>query len=386
MTMPPVEETLRAIAERATTPGELPPSVSAAIRRRRHGQAARAALAVCIAVSAIVVTAGAISSRQPGGRIAAAPSPSSSAPTAAQDARVAFPPLPPPSAPDRNGEPSTLLASIGGGAERLAVVDPASGAVHRYVQTSGSQALFVFAPDLRTAYQWDMRGCRYSWTATNVRTGRVQPAFGGLGNVADIAFSPTGQRMAYVSVGRQRTVVVSTPQGHRRVPGGCSTASQSIVVTDTGGGATKQWQLPAGYDQATYLAFDPTATHVAFVEGRRVRILDLNRDAVLASARPLARTLAPGCSQHLPTFVPGTNRVDVDEWCGTSHPPAIVGYDVRTGREVSRHVVGHPGSFISYFAVDATGKHLVYSVDGSVYAAEAGGDRHIIDDTYQLAW
>jgi len=302
----PSLDTLRELADRAAQPTEIPPDVLTAVRRRRRRIAIASGTATAAGVVAVVTVVALVANNASPQRLGQTTGGGHGTPTPSASAhRAVFAPLPTPPAPAGTAEPTSMLALIGGGAERLAIVDTGTGAVRRYLQKNGSQALMVPGPD-RTAYQWDLHGCRYSWTAISTTTGRSAPALKSLGNVSDIAFSSTGQRIGYVSIGPEPTVTI---KGHR-YPAGCSASTRMLVVSDPASHAMKAWPLPAGYDNALYPAFDATGMHLFFDLGRTVRVLDLNHDRTLAAAKPLTAQVRfiMLCSKSTPPKVASERR------------------------------------------------------------------------------
>src|SRR6266516_2259803 len=100
-------------------------------------------------------------------------------------------------------EPKILFGGIFGGAEREAVISVASGKVLRLLSPPpGAQTLGVLSPDRKTWYEPDpasaMRNqCPGSaWRAIDVASGRISKAFGGEADIASVALSPDGRRLA----------------------------------------------------------------------------------------------------------------------------------------------------------------------------------------------
>lgn len=387
MTPVPVEDQLRDLAQRARGDGEIPADVLHRVRRhRRRRQTLAAAGATVVVVLMVLVPLRLLGS---GGEahhravpVGRGPTPSGHPATAA---RAQFAPLPPSHTGTGAPEPKTMLTLIGGGGERLARVATATGTVTKWLQDTGSQSLMTFAPDLSTAYQPQLTGCRARWSAIDTDTGAAKTAFAELGGPLEVAIAADPSRVAYVSVGRQARV--SDGRGGT-MPAGCPTAPHALVVTDASTETTVTYPI-AHYDESLYPAFDDTGTRLAFVWHRQVRVLDLNTDGALADAHALTPHLKRGCTQNKPLWRPGSDSVLVAEQCGQQS--SIVGYDARSGEVTYRHHVPGP-SIIGSFDTDASGAHVVYSISrldtasASVYAVEPGGDRHLLDDAYQVAW
>jgi hypothetical protein len=385
MTTPSLEDRLRRAAEAAMGSGEVPMELLARVahrRSRRTGTAVVMAASAAAAV-AIVVPVTLVGHHKPqvtpaGGGGAPTTSPSAIVATTAPAA--VFAPLTPAAVPADKGEPATFLALTGAGGERLAVVDSQTGAVKKWLQQQGSQALMTFNAGLSTAYQPDLRGCTSTWTQVDTSSGATSAAFADLGRPLEVALAPAGERLAYVHL-----------QGGS-LTRGCPTGTESLVVIDRTSGVTKSWPIGPGGADSLYPAFDPTGIQIAFVRDRRVWVLDVNRDTSLADARPLSQA-APdtGCQQSKPAWRPGTDSVLVALQCRTS--AAIVGYDASSGVETYRHDLGGTDPLLASYAVDASGAHVIYALSGSfgqpggnVYAVEPHGDRHIADGVYQVAW
>lgn len=387
MTTPSLEDRLRAEVGAASLAGEIPPGLFDVVRRRRRRRvgfllaAAACATAASVAAPVLLISGGPATHAVPS---AASPtsgttSASTSTPTFGPSPVATFPALSPPAVPADHGDPATLLALVGAGTERLAVIDSRTGTVERWLQQQGSQLLVTFSADLSTAYQPDLHGCDSTWTQINTRTGATAAAFTDLGRPLEVALTPTGDRVAYVHL----------EGGNLRV--GCPTGTESLVVRDTATGQSRSWPIGPGGGESLYPAFDPSGTRVAFVRDGRVRVLDVNRDATLTDARPLSSAVPAGCRQSKPAWRPGSDTVLVTVQCRTS--AAIVGYDAESGTETYRHDVPGTDPLIASYGVDSTGKHLIYALSGSagqpggnVYAVEPSGDRHILDDAFQVAW
>jgi hypothetical protein len=304
---------------------------------------------------------------------------------------VRFAPLPAPVVPTATSEPATFIGAVGAGDERLAVIDSASGAIVHYLQSNGSQALSVFNSAGTIAYQPSPTdSCAATWTATNLRTGAQQPAFTQLPRPAEIALSPTGERIAYISVGKQRTIV---GRHGKRIPAGCPTARQTLVIADD---KTEQEQrLPAGHAGSDFfdLAFNATASELAFKWHGRIRILNL-ADEVTSLNQAATLPDPPGCQQHHPLFRPGNDQLLVEQDCRSD--VEIDGYNPTTLTLDYRHVVSRaPHAILASLAVDPSGQYLIYSVDlgdqpdspnGVVYAVEPHADRQIATGIYQVQW
>jgi hypothetical protein len=386
-----LEQQLVKIAQRAQGSDEIPAAVLTAVRRRQThtrlaatgAMLATAAVVVGVAVAGVTLnrhhTSTKASTSHNSDATADSPSPTASP-------RPTFAPLTP-QVPADHGEPAHFFASIGAGAERLAIVDTATGTITKYLQNTGSQALVFFNGDLSIGYQPTTGECDYRWVAINTTTGETSPAFTDLGKPLEVAVTTTGDRVAYVHVGPQQKI--TTPDG-RTMNAGCPTATQTLVILDRTSGTRVQYALPQHDDYALFLAWDPTGTKLAFVLHGRVQILDINADTDLSQARPLSDKLQHGCTQVRPIWQPNTNTVLVNQMCGQR--AAIVGYDAATGQRTYEHQVLGGSPFFT-FDVDATGKHLIYAnsgnfggAQGEVYAVEPGGDRHILDGTYGVAW
>jgi hypothetical protein len=402
MSQPPIEALLRDAATRARGSEELPRQVLERVlrrHRRRRRAAATGGLLGVVAVTALIIGVASQftgdTSRSPVPPIAHA-SASKPAPIAhasvskSPPTPVLFAPLAPPLVPAATGEPATFHGAVGAGDERLAVIDSRSGAIAHYLQSSGSQELSVFNATGTIGYQPSPEGCAATWTATDLQTGAQQPAFTDLPHPAEVALSPTGQRIAYLSVGRQRTV--TNPDG-TRTPAGCPTARQTLVIADQTTG--QEQRLPAGHagNEFLDLAFNNTASDLALKWHGRIRVLNLANGA---TSLDQAATLPDpsGCQQHHPLFRPGDDQLLVEADCQSD--VEIDGYDPSTLTLDYRHVVTRdPHSILASLAVDPSGKYLIYSVDlgdqpdspsGAVYAVEPHADRHITNDIYQVQW
>src|SRR3954454_11036625 len=248
----PVEERLREIAEAGRGDGTIPSQVLDAVRRRRQRRRAAAGGAVLAAAAAVTLVAvgpavlfrsaddSASRPAHPAGGTAVPTEPPTAAPP------VHFAPLPAAATPGEVAEPTTMLALIGGGAERLARVDTRTGAVDKWLQSQGSQSLMTFNHDLSTAYQPELFGCGAKWTAIDTGTGATQPAFLELGRPLEVALAADDQRVAYVDVGPQARV----PDGQGgTMPAGCPTASHDLVVTDPTSGTSARLPI-ANYDES----------------------------------------------------------------------------------------------------------------------------------------
>lgn len=396
MTGTDFEDRLRHAADRFAYPTDAPPGLVQTVRRRRARRAAIAAVATGATVAVIIAVPVALSQHAPGTNAAKSQPADSGRPTAPAptptDTPPTFPALPAPPTPADNGTPGSFYASVGAGHERLAIVSTATGVVQRYLQAIGSQALFTYSWDRRLAWQWHDHGCGNTWTQIDLASGAQTPAFTDLPHPREVAISPTGQRIAYVYYGAQKMVPVTTATGTTLQPAGCPSAQLTLAVTDTSTGATRSWSLPSNDGHALYPAFDATATHVAFVDSQqRVRVLDLNRDASIAEARPLTDA-RPDCQQSKPTYRPGSNQLLVEQECHAS--AAIVGYDADNGTLAYSHHMAAPG-LIAAYATDRSGKHLLYSFDpgdnsgnGVVYIADdnGGADRKVTSNIFDLDW
>jgi len=391
MTPAPVEQRLRELAESARGDGNIPPDLldrTLAHHRRRRALASASVVATAAAVALAVLVPVEVARSGGGSTEPHAGADRSAAPTSSPSAIptvVHFSPLPVPHISGASAEPATVLMSIGAGHERLARVDSTTGTVTKWLQSSGSQALMTFNSDLSFGYQPDLVGCGATWTRIDTASGATSPAFEELGHPLEVTLASDSTRIAYVDVGRQERV----PDGRGgTMPAGCPTAPYKLVVDDPSSGATAAYPIDS-YDESLYPAFDASGTRLAFVWHRRVRILDLNDGTPLADAQLLNADLKSGCTQSKPLWRPASDTVLVSEECGTAS--AIVGYDAQSGAETYRHPAAEPG-IIGSFDVDASGKHVIYSLSrlsaagASVYAVEPSGDRRIIDDAYQVAW
>jgi hypothetical protein len=296
------------------------------------------------------------------------------------------------SPPPTGGAPSDFFGAVGAGDERLAVIDSSTGAIMRYLQPHGSQALSTFNAARTVAYQpsLSVAQCDSSWTATNLKTGAQSPAFTALNHPAEVALSADGQQIAYVSVGAQQTV--TNPNG-TTMPAGCPTALETLVITNQSTGTTVQ--LPLGHFGHGSLdpAFDSSGELLAVKWHGRIRVLDVAHDTSMTQAEVLPSQA--GCDQIQPMFRPGGDELLVAEDCLTS--AAIDGYQIGASDSWAltyHHVVAHQkDSFVASYAYDPTGQHLIYSVDvgdsgpqGAVYVVQSGADRHVLDGVYQVAW
>jgi hypothetical protein len=389
---PSLEDQLRDAAREIEVPVEPPASLLRRVARRRRRQV----VARCSAIGVVVVVAvGAVivaavdrpgPSAHPVQRLAIGAHATHRATPRAQ-ANLAVLPTPPP--PPTTAVPSQFYGAVGAGDERLAVIDASSGAVLRYLQPQGSQELSIFSPDRTVSYQpaLSVTQCDSSWIATNLKTGAQQPAFTTLDRPGEVALSPVGQRVAYVSVGRPK--MVQDPGGRER-SAGCPTAAESLVVVDQGTGT--QLRIPLGHfgEAALYPAFDDSGNLLAVKWHGRIRVLDLARDTSMDQAAIVPSN--PGCDQTKPSFRPGDDQLLVAVDCSTY--AGINGYDASTWRPDYHHVAAHqPSSFLASYAVDASGQHVIYSVDvgnggpqGAVYVIGQSGDRHVTDGVYQVEW
>jgi hypothetical protein len=388
---PPIEELLRDAAARARGSDQLPPQVLQRVIRRNRGRrrlAAGGGLFGVAAVTALIIGVVSLFSADTS-RSPVAPTTHSST-SKKLTTPIHFAPLTAAVVPTVTSEPATFIGAVGAGDERLAVINSRSGAIVRYLQSNGSQELSVFNNAGTIAYQPSPHGCAATWTATDLSTGGQQPAFTQLSHPSEIALSPTGQRIAYLSVGKQRTI--PGPHG-RRIPVGCPSARQTLIVVDQ---TTEQEQrFPAGHagSGSLDLAFNTTASELAFRWHGRIRILNLaNGETSLDQAATLRDPA--GCQQHRPVFRPGNDQLLVAQDCTSDIE--IDGYNPTTLTLAYRHVVTRePHSILASLAVDTGGTHLIYSVDlgdqpdspnGAVYAIEPHGDRHITNDIFQVEW
>lgn len=392
-----IEDRLRRAASAIQHERVVPPEVLRAIERRRRRHLTVVATvtttaAVIAATSVALLQAG--HGHQPEQQVSIGPagksSPATPTPATTPSApATAFPALPSPPAPSPAAEPTTFIGAIGAGDERLAVVQSSSGHVIRYLQSAGSQELRTFNADRTIAYQASpsLATCAATWVSVNLTTGAQRPAFTGLDNPDEVALSPNGSRLAYTSIGPQK-IGYGQNGSFRR---GCPTAKRTLVIEDSS--TSQQVSIPLGHGggESVFPTFDTTGNLLAVKAQGHIRVLNLTTGASLTDA-----TVVPtpkGCDQVDPAFQPGTDQLMLATDC---HQDAeLDGYTLHddtwtlTFRKV---VASQPESFLASFAYDASGKHLIYSVDdgqtssGAVYITGTNGDRHVADGIYQVAW
>jgi hypothetical protein len=398
---PSLEDQLRAAGRDLETATEPPVGLMERIRRRRRR---RQLLTSCGAVAVVVgATAGAIALvDRPNNSVQQVTVGPATRHHATKPHRVhpeskprptPFPvlatPAPPPAA---NVAPPQFYGAVGAGDERLAVISSSTGAIEHYLQSQGSQELEIFNAERTIAYQptRSVAHCDSTWIATDLATGAQSPAFTTLNHPNEVAVSPDGQRIAYVSVGPQQTLANSDGTTS---PRGCPTALQTLVVTDQSAGTTLL--LPVGHFGGESLdpAFDDSGNLLAVRWHGRIRVLNLASDTTMNQAAVLPHQ--PGCDQVDPTFQPGTDHLLVEADCASS--AAIDGYlagaNATWARDYHHVVATEPDSFVASYSYDASGQHLIYSVDvgnsgpqGAVYVVEPSHDRHLLDGVYQVAW
>jgi hypothetical protein len=386
-----IESHLRSAANAIEAPGELPRGLMARIERRRRRRRALASAsavtltAIAVAATILVVDRSSSAVQQvainhPNAHLVASSPGSPSMAATSPPASTVLPALGKAPAPSPAPEPSTFYGAVGAGDERLAIVDSRTGMVRRYLQQQGSQELEVFSPDRTTAYQpsLNIKQCDDTWTQTNLRTGAQSPAFTDLDRPLEVALSPVGGRIAYVSASRPAT------------PGNCSTVSTTLVVTPGTGSPDLRIPLGQFVEPALYPAFDDSGNLLAIKCRGHIRVLDLRHDTSIGQAAVVPTPA--GCDPSAPMFRPGNDQLLVSDDC--SSYTGIDGFAAGSWRHDYRLVATRePLSFMASFAVDASGEHLIYAVDigngpdqGAVFVARPGADRHVTNGIYQVFW
>jgi hypothetical protein len=360
--------------------------------RQRHRRFAVGATAAAATVVLMAIGGGAALAVDHGSRPRSGlnvevslPSPTdatTSSPT--QTADPAFPVLPAAPQPATAPEPATFYGAVGAGNERLAVVDSATGQVQRYLQNTGDQVISVFDASRTTAYQPSLNSsCGATWTAINLSTGGQAPAFADLLNPREVAVSPDGTRVAYTAIGAQQIV-----DGQ---PGGCPTATRTLIVLNRLNGQEISTPIGDGGGDSIFPEFDTSGNLLALKWHGHIQVLNLADGGSLSDAAVVPQP--GGCDQIDPAFRPGTDQLMVATDC--PNDAELDGYSLRDGNwdlTYRKVVADQPHSLLASYCFDASGTHLIYSVDvgesedGAVYVAGANGDRHVADGIYQVCW
>jgi hypothetical protein len=366
-------------------------------RRRRNASVAVSVTAAVVAITAaaavpLTAALGHQSQRTSiggGGKHATPTTRSTKSPQRAIPALPTLPTLPPPTT---GAAPKTFFGLVGAGGERLAVVDTSTGAVQRYLQQTGSQALARFNANRTIAFQPSIitRSCGTTWTAINLKTGATRPAYTNLKNPDEVAQSPDGSRIAYTSIGRQKTV--EGPYGPHR--GGCPTATRTLIIADQPTG--QQLSIPLGHygQESVFPSFDTSGNLLAIKWQRKIQVLNLASGGGLSMATIVP--VKPGCDQVDPAFRAGTDELMIAADCRSD--AELDGYSLQgdTWKQTYHRVVANqPHSFLASFGFDQAGQHLIYSVDvgntsqqGAVFVQTGGSNdmQQVANDIYEVAW
>jgi dipeptidyl aminopeptidase/acylaminoacyl peptidase len=366
-----------------------PPEVSIMRRRRRRRRRYRTALIGLIVVAAVGAAAALKPTSSPARdvRIHVAQSNPATQPSTASTSttEVTFAAGVPAPVDTTAPEPSHFFAAIGAGGERIALVDAATGTHGPYL-TPPSQALVRFSNDLKTIYEPTAdAGCGHTWTAVDVATDTTRPAFQDLGNPVDVVESPDGNKIAYVR-----------PLGAPLIPG-CK--GQELVVRDTATGHQRLWTEPSNTsnddETITQLNWSPDSAHLAYNlnVGRNstARVLDINSGTTLTDGLQL-RSPDPACSIATPRFRPGTDLIVAAENC-EGHSAQLLDINATTGAVTNTVPIATGPIFgIVDLAVDASGTHVLYVLDGTtnqpseVYTLRNGKPAPLLSDAYEVAW
>jgi hypothetical protein len=394
-----IERLLRRAAGEISASTVMAEDIFDAVARRRRRNAR---VAVGVTAATVAITAGAAvsltsafghqSPRISVGGGGKHPSPTTRVTRSAHPTIPALPALPTPPPPTTGAPPRTFFGLVGAGGERLAVVDSATGVVQRYLQQTGSQELARFNADRTIAYQPSSitRSCGTTWAAINLKTGATTPAYTNLKNPDEVAQSADGGRIAYTSIGRQKTV--EGPNGPFR--GGCPTAARTLIIADQQTG--QRISIPLGHygQESVFPNFDTSGNLLAIKWQRKIQVLNLAAGGGLSTATVVP--VKPGCDQVDPAFRARTDQLMIAADCRGD--AELDGYSMQGDqwKQTYRRVVANqPHSFLASFGFDQAGQHLIYSVDvgntsqqGAIFVqAGASNDmQQVANDIYEVAW
>jgi hypothetical protein len=393
-----LEDRLRRAARDIEASAVLPDDVLTAVakRRRRNGAfavAGSAALAASVVASGVLIASiqhGDHAHRSASGIGRHHHGIHRGSSTTSHKPPMRFPLLPTPAPPPASSAPKTFYGLVGAGGERLAVVSSQTGQVLRYLQDKGSQWIMTFNTDRTIAYQPDLHlsTCAKTWTAIDLKNGNAQPAFTDLNNPDEVALSPDQSRIAYTSIGPQKTIRAASGP----MPAGCPTARRTLVILDQTSG--RQTTIPLGHASggAVFPTFDNAGNLLALKWQGRIQVLDLANGASLSTASSLPQT--SGCNQGDPAFRAGTDQVMVAADC--KNGAELDGYSQENGtwtQTYHRVVATEPHAFQASFNFDPSGTNLIYSVDvgdtsnqGAVFVPSHSAPRKIAEGIYQVAW
>ena len=300
-------------------------------------------------------------------------------------------------------EPTSFLAAIGGGSERVAVLSTATGRVERYVTPEpGSQTLAWVSADQRTVYRTE--GCvgnptaSSRWTAYDVATGASRAVFEDL-PAAAVAESPDGAKLAYLR--------------------GCGPGIDALVVRDVASGRERVWtgtglSDPQGGSAmilgGSTLTWSPDSTRV-LVSARPATIqrsnpfvsvlwvVDINRGTSVSDGVPLIAPDPTTCTVTTGVFRAGTNDVLGAMTCGLPVVPntgantvaSVVAFDATTGTTGQvQQVASGEFTLMTGIAVDASGQHVLVNIltpnGGQVLVLRGGNPVQLASDTYGVWW
>jgi hypothetical protein len=369
-------------------------------RRARHFTAGLVAATLSVVAIASVVTE-ATSDRHHVVAVTGTPPDNGDVHAATSNTPITFAPTAPAQVDSAAPEPTQFFAAIGAGGERIALVDTATGKRGPFL-TSPDQTLVRFSNDHKTIYVPSLAhkvrptptlvSCGSAWTAINVATGASRPAYTDLGFPNDVVESPDGKKIAYV-----RPLLQTSAKG-------CQ--SEELVVRDTVSGQERRWSAPRTsggqtvLQTITQLGWSPDSAHLTYSFNSMTQttgsvtstwMLDINHGTSLTDGLQL-RSPSTGCTIHVARFRPGTNLVVAAENClGSS--AKLVSFNARTGAITQiTEVASGPIFGIIDLAFDASGRHLLYVLDGTsaqpseVYVLRNGISVPLLADAYQVSW
>lgn len=283
-------------------------------------------------------------------------------------------------------EPPTFFAAFGAGGERVALTSSSDGEPQRFL-TPPSQALVRFSPDGKTVYSPTIVGCGRTWTAYDVTTGASRPAYEDYKGAVDVAESPDGRKVAYVS------------DAGAAMQTGCG--KEHLVVKELATGRLRVWDVPAdptGQARIVQLEWSPDSTNLTFrdvvppgVGSSTVWVLNINRGTSITDGIALVPP-RPECRLEAPRFRPGTNHVVVAQNCERSSA-SLLDFDATTGAFVSELQVATGDVYgIIDLSIDASGQHVLYVVSSlsskpsELFVLQDGQPHKLADDVYQVHW
>jgi hypothetical protein len=376
-----------------------PAAIIAAARRRRHRRlgvgVGAAGLAIAGATIGIIAAASAPTGRAtlvPVSSPGTTPEPSAT-PSSHPSPIAAFAPIKPAAWTPLSPMPGTILAAVGAGAEKPAILSAGDGHVIRVLPNNGSQASLWRYGSMLLQPTIGPVECRNNYDVVNTTTGAVTPPPAELPGMDELATGSTPQRIAYgehQAAGKHQEIVYGR---HVTILGGCGASPVDLYVADPADGKVRRWigNNPNGL----YPSLNAHGLQVAFVLDGHIHLLDVNGPEKTLQQSPILATPAD-CTVTDLQYQPGSDTL---LWVAQTCPSGtyLTGYDTQRRREKTTIQVAAAGAEVNItsFDVSADG-HLVGTLvsftgssgDSRVFTVDGTAVRQLPEasSVYQVLW